>query len=126
MGMDCPYLAELWKRVVGLDEHNDRLPPLAVLRRTEWSEEFEQAMRVRLIVGAFRYGRLQHGGPRAESRGKPAYDRIGSIVRRIEMYRKTKNKEALVDIANLCLCEFVEGDGEFKPVDDGEHVRRLP
>lgn len=59
-------------------------------------------MRNRLIVGGFRYGRLgQHG--------KPNYDRIGSIEARLDLYRLFGNQEHLVDIANLALCEFVEG-----------------
>ena len=91
-----------------------RLPDLFA---TEWSGEFEQLMRNRLVMGALRYGRL--GAP-----GKPQYDRIASIVRRLEKYRATGNLEMLVDAANLCLCEFVEGDHplkHFSALDDGEH-----
>lgn len=120
MGMDCPYLAEAWKRAAGLieEDRDMRLPSLQTLLVTEWSKTFEQAMRVRLVMGAFRYGRL--GDPR-----KPTYDRTGSIERRLTIYRKTRNKELLVDIANLCLLEFVEAEGTFVAVDDGEHVQTI-
>ena len=71
-------------------------------------------MRNRLIMGSFRYGRL-HGN------FKPKFNRVESIIKRIN-YAETKNKELLVDIANLCLVEYEEGDGIWEPVDDGEHV----
>lgn len=58
-------------------------------------------MRNRLIMGALRYGLM--GAP-----GKPQYDRIGSIEKRLRSYRVSGNKEILVDVANLCLMEFVE------------------
>lgn len=97
-----------------------RRPTLDELRRTEWSAEFEKLMRNRLVVGSMRYGRM--GAP-----GKPKYDRMGDIARRVEKFRQTGNKELLVDIANLCMCEFVECDhpkAHFRATDDGEHTRR--
>lgn len=118
MGMECPYLAESWRRVAGVSRSDDgsQLPPLPVLQHTEWSPGFESAMRARLIMGAFRYGRLGDDS-------KPKYDRIGSIESRAKKFRQTRNKELLVDIANLCLLEFVEGEGTFDSIDDGEHVQ---
>ena len=56
--------------------------------------------------------------------GETVY-RIGSIVKRLMSYQETGNTELLVDVANLCLCEFVEGkhpNKHFRAVDDGEHV----
>ena len=90
------------------------MPPLEALQETEWSPEFEGLMRRRLIMGAFRYGRLR------DSR-KPPYDRVVDMQRRLTQYVLTKNKELLVDVANLALLEFEEGDGCFLVVDDGEH-----
>ncbi len=120
MGMDCPYLADAWWRSLGraAEDEGATMPPLSVLMRTEWSQEFESAMRVRMVMGAFRYGRL--GDPE-----KPKYDRMGFIKRRVELFQKTQNKELLVDIANLCLLQFVEGEGTFTAIDDGEHVQRI-
>lgn len=94
------------------------MPSLAVLRKTEWSEEFESLMRNRMIQGAFRYGRLRHPG-------KPQFDRVSSAISRLEKYRQDGNTECLVDVANMMLLEFVEGDHpdkHFASVDDGEHV----
>ncbi len=76
---------------------------LADLYRTEWSAEFERYMRNRLVMGAMRYGRLGESG-------KPQYDRIASIMKRLYEYQRSGNTEMLVDAANLCLCEFVEGN----------------
>lgn len=88
----------------------------AVLVQSEWSHRFEQLMRNRLIMGALRYGALR-------SAGKPQYDRIGSMIRRLEKYRASGNLELLVDVANLCLCEFEEGNHpnkHFRAVDGDE------
>ena len=89
------------------------------LRRSEWSTEFENRMRNRLIMGAIRYGKL--GWWR-----KPKYDRVASIIKRLELYRQTGNREYLVDCANLALVEYVEGNHpkkHFKSADDdGVHV----
>jgi hypothetical protein len=71
------------------------------LAKSEWSDEFEMLMRNRLIMGALRYGLI--GAP-----GKPQYDRLASIEKRMKAYRESGNKEMLVDCANLCLMEFVE------------------
>ena len=64
-------------------------------------------MRNRMIMGALRYGLL--GAP-----GKPQYDRIASIIKRLKFYTEDGNTEHLVDAANLCLCEFVEGTHPLK------------
>lgn len=47
------------------------------------------------------------------------FDRIKRIEQEMAMYKKDKNKERLVDAANMLLLEFEEGDGEFKPTDEG-------
>jgi len=94
------------------------LDPLARLRQTQWSDEFEQYMRNRLIMGSFRYGLL--GAP-----GKPQYDRVSYARRCLDSYKKTGNLECLVDAANLALVEFVEGEHpkkHFRSDDDGEHA----
>ena len=91
---------------------------LEELQESEWSPSFESMMRNRLIIGAMRYGRLSMPG-------KKDWDRIGSIKTRVDAYIKTGNLEHLVDIANLCLCEFVEGrhpKRHFHSTDDGVHT----
>lgn len=117
--MDRFFLDNLWRWKCGLPELDEPLKPEPMntedLRKSEWSEEFETLMRNRLVMGAFRYGKIG-------DKNKPVYDRIESIERRARKYRETGNKEFLVDIANLCLLEFVEGEGHFESIDDGEHV----
>ena len=90
------------------------------LQKSEWSSLFEQLMRNRLIMGAYRYGRMQ-------SAGKPQYDRVRAIREHLHGYAETGNLEHLVDVANLALVEFVEGDHpqrNFHSVDDGAHAQK--
>ena len=96
-------------------------PSLSELQETEWSRSFEMYMRNRLIIGALRYGCLH-------ASGKLKYDRITSIIKRVTEYKKTGNLEHLVDIANLALLEFEEGEHpkrHFTGIDDGEHTEIL-
>ena len=76
---------------------------LAQLEASEWSAQFERFMRNRLIMGALRYGTL--GSPQ-----KKKYNRILGIQKRLDQYALSGNLENLVDIANLALVEYVEGD----------------
>ena len=99
------------------------MPDLDSLRRTEWFPEFEQLMRNRLIMGAFRYQLFK--------------DKAGSgslmfeyLKQKVAVYEETGNREALVDIANMAGLEFtfpshpnahwVAGD------DDSGHCPVLP
>lgn len=89
------------------------------LRESEWSKEFEELMRNRLVMGAFRYDKMR-------TPGKPQYDRIESCLMRLRKFQETGNLEHLVDVANLCLMEFVEGchpKKHFSSTDDGEHTK---
>lgn len=92
------------------------------LEKSQWSDEFETKMRNRLIMGALRYGIL--GDP-----AKPTYDNTSSIIKRANLYVETGNLEHLVDIANLCLVEFIDGkhpNRHFHSADDtSEHVSKL-
>ena len=54
------------------------------LARTEWSPGFEQLMRMGLLQGAFRYGRLN-------APGKPQWDRVADAKHRLDMYAKDGN-----------------------------------
>lgn len=72
-------------------------------------------------MGRFRYGRM-------DDSAKGDYDCVKSAIRRLKLYRLTGNIEHLVDVANLCLVEFVHGrhpNKHFEAVDDGEHVEKL-
>jgi len=123
MKMGSQFLMDVWRRMCGLPEAPDaeRMPPLEELRQTEWSPEFERLMRNRLLMGAFRYGCLG-------ASAKHQYDRVASARRRLDQYEATGNLEHLVDVANLCLVEFEEGDHprrHFRASDDGEHAKPM-
>jgi hypothetical protein len=95
------------------------MPDIATLSLSEWSPEFERLMRNRLLMGAFRYGRLN-------AQGKPDYDRIEAAIRLLKDYQRTGNQEDLVDASNCCLLEFEEGSHPLKHFgarDDGEHIK---
>ena len=95
---------------------------LSELRETEWSDEFEQRMRNRLLMGVFRYARLY-------DKEAPRFDHIGSIIRRAQKYLNDGNKEHLVDVANYALLEYVRPhchpNPSWSPADDGEHAELI-
>ncbi len=95
---------------------------LQSLQTTEWSHDFERLMRNRLLIGRFRYGKLNRTS-------ETNYDRVGSAITRLKRYQETGNLEYLVDVANLCLLEFEHSthpDKHFEAIDDGTHAERVP
>jgi len=92
---------------------------LQQIYRGEWCKDFEALMRHRLAIGYFRYGSLKQ-------QKKGQYDCVQSIIDRAKIYQETGNDEILVDIANLALVEFRNGNHpkkHFKASDDAIHVR---
>ena len=80
---------------------------------------FKELMKNRLIMGALRYGPLL-------APGKKDWDRCESIRQRLVTYEADGNLEHLVDISNLALIEFVEGDHpkrHFSAADGGIHTQ---
>lgn len=117
------FLSNLWKWKCGMKEEPEKPEPIDIqsLRETEWSVDFERLMRNRLVMGALRYGLMGHG---STPKGKPKYNRIKSIQKRLKFYEETGNAEWLVDIANMALLMFEEHQHpnfHFSPVDDGYH-----
>ena len=103
----------------GITPETEPMPSLEKLQETEWSPEFERLMRNRLVMDCFRYGSLK----RAD---KPKYNKIDSIQQRLDLYREDGNAEHLVDIANLCLVEFVDEthpNFHFAAQDDKNHTK---
>lgn len=104
------FFKRAWTRLAArspFDTMPDTPISLEELQRTEWSPRFETLMRNRLVMGALRYGRLN-------APGKPQWDRVTNMIERLKYYRESGNTQALVDVANLALCEFVEGEGSWK------------
>jgi hypothetical protein len=122
----CPYLMDLWRDMVGLwPKETTLMPSLDSLRRTEWSDDFEeklkkyyntfeivslvipwseefiQLMRNRLVMGAFRYGLMAE-------QDYSKFDTLSAARNKLELYEKTLNLEFLVDAANNCLLTFVQ------------------
>lgn len=113
-----------WRWKCGIPEIEDEKPILLNYRsliKSEWDDHFETLMRNRLVLGAIRYGKIN-------APNKPKYDRVASMIKRLNAYKDSGNMEMLVDVANLCLLEFVECHHplkHFEAVDDGEHVKTI-
>lgn len=103
------FLKNLWLWKCGMLEMNMKE------KMIYWSYEFEKLMRNRMKVGCIRYGHLK-------KKNKPQYKRVEYILNKTKEYNKTRNKELLVDIANLCMLEYEEGTGVFYSEHDKNHV----
>jgi hypothetical protein len=120
--------------------------PLDLLRKSEWSPEFERLLRMyvqlppeALIAAGLRYGTVHTSGKptwsdefirlmrgcllmgalrygKLNAPGKILWDRVSAIDHRWEEYIRTGNKMYLVDIANFCLLEFEEGGGKVSDI----------
>lgn len=95
-------------------------PSLEVIEKIQSCPKFEEYRKNRMIMGFFRYGSLE------SQISKAKYDNIGSIKRRLSLYMEDKNREHLVDIANLAMIEFAtHPEYPFCASDDVEHAKRL-
>ena len=80
---------------------------------------FEEYRKNRMIIDSFRYGSLQ------SPIGCAKYDNVGSIESASLLYKSDRNREHLVDIANLAMIEFATHPNyPFRPPDDGIHAAR--
>lgn len=83
-----------------------------------WNFEFIKLMQNRMIFGLFRYGAMK------DKNGM--YDNIEALEKKLKYYKDSGNLEALVDAANICMLEFVNGvhpKKHFKSLDDSEHAQ---
>ena len=91
---------------------------IASILRTEWCKEFIKHMRDKMLIGAFRYGRVRET---AKTR-----DYVHGMRQRIKLYVETGNTEFLVDVANFAMVEFMISDHpkkHFKDTDDVVHLK---
>lgn len=113
------FLRERLLAKAGIFEPLPPAPTLDEIAKIQSCPQFERYRKNRMIMGFFRYGSL------ADQIGKSKYDNVGSIARRLALYNKDRNREHLVDIANLAMIEFAtHPDYPFNAVDDGEHTDR--
>lgn len=113
------YLRARLLQQAGVFEPTEPAPSLDEIARIQSCPQFEEYRKNRMIMGYFRYGSLQ------SQMGRAKYDNVGSIEKRLLLYRGDKNREHLVDIANLAMIEFAtHPDYPFHPSDDGVHAAR--
>jgi hypothetical protein len=88
---------------------------------TEFSEQFVQGMRDRMVVSFYKYGAAADAYPEKVSA-------VASLSDRLRKYAETKNTEYLVDAANFAMIEFmhpsVEGAFFAGTDDEGSPGRR--
>lgn len=68
--------------------------------KTEFSENFVQKMRNRMIASYYKYGPVAKGYPEN-------VDAIASLKVRLEKYEETGNTEYLCDVGNFAMIEFM-------------------
>jgi len=119
------FLTDLWRDIAGLPEVTETLPmllpSLEELKESEWCPEFEQGMRDRLVMGAFRYGLMAR-------QDYSNYNLIKEAKGRLSRYSEDNNLEHLMDAANMCLLSYVHGQRQgqtVNSVDDGKHSERI-
>lgn len=81
---------------------------------TEYSEEFDQLRKNRMVMSFYKYGPMQ------TNYGEKLIDALGSMDLCITKYKKTGNTEYLVDAANYAMIEYMypqHVNGHFEPTD---------
>lgn len=83
-----------------------------ILKRN-FSEDFIRKMKNRIVVSHYKYGWMEHTYPELA-------DAIASLEERLSLYKKTGNKEHLVDVANFAMIEYMfprHPDAHFEVTD---------
>lgn len=114
------YLRARLLRGVDTSSIGHKTATLDELREIQWSEEFIGLMKPPMYMGYFRYGDVHKQAGR--------YNNIGSAITRLKLFRATGNEEHLVDVANLCMVEFIQKNhpnAHFEAADDGVHVEAV-
>ena len=113
------YLRARLLQQAGIFAPVEPAPSLDDIARLQSCPQFETYRKNRMLMGYFRYGSLQ------SQIGKAKYDNVGSIEKRLSIYKSDHNREHLVDIANLAMIEFAtHPDYPFNPSDDGVHAAK--
>jgi hypothetical protein len=81
--------------------------------KQEYSTEFDKLRQNRVLMSFYKYG------PVRDNYNTGRVDAIGSLERALEKFKKTKNTEYLVDVANYAMFRYMfPMPGEFfKPTE---------
>lgn len=82
------------------------MPKLDTILKTEFSEDFTEKMKNRMITSYYKYGKV------ADNYGNQNVNAIKSLEKRIQKYKETGNTEWLVDAANFAMIEFMYSQHE--------------
>ena len=85
--------------------------------KTEFSPEFIRLMQNRMVVSYYKYGPIKTN---LENRYT---DTMASLEKRLQKYRETGNTEWLIDVANMCMMEFMypqHPKAHFRATDSNE------
>ena len=109
-----------WRRNSGLKEIELKKKNANIdeLYKTQWNSEFEIYRRNRLVMGSMRYGDMWT---------TLGYQYIPYLERKLKIYKETGNLEMLVDVANLAMLEFMNGNHPNKhwnPLDNESHCEK--
>jgi hypothetical protein len=88
---------------------------------TEFSEDFVQKMKNRMIASYYKYGPLKLNVCRLHKEDNT--NEISSLKKRLELYEATGNTEWLIDVANFAMIEFMypqHPDAHFRATDSNE------
>jgi hypothetical protein len=83
---------------------------------TEFSEDFVEGMRKRMLMSYYKYGEVAFAFPNR-------IDALYCLKERLDKYEETHNTEWLLDVANFAMCEFMfprYKDAYFRATDSDE------
>jgi len=89
--------------------------------KTEWSDQFIEYMKNRMLVSYAKYGPVQQAFP-------AKINALQSSRERVQKYLETGNQEWLVDAANFLLIEFLcpsLPNAHFRAADSDESIGRV-
>lgn len=109
------FLKNLWLWKCDKKEVNMDKIDFNTVRKCTAFPDFEDAMRVRMQMGTYRYGDYH-------SNAYQITVIINDAIRRLKKYQTGGSKELLVDVANFCAICFTTDPREMTSIDDGEHV----
>lgn len=122
------FYINAWRRKEGhpeIDFNKKHNLSLKSLFSSQWDSKFEQYMRNRLVMGSIRYGdnklNIENGIP------KNKYKYFSYLEYKLKRYKESGNLEMLIDVANLAMLEFHNGNHPKKhwsPIDNEKHCEK--